>query len=71
MTEQGAYTHTIQTRGGGTRTYKLYGCAKRGCDRINTDYEAFGASNGKSYCRTRRCIPWRSRLRLRWQERRP
>lgn len=58
------YTH----QGNAGRVYKLYGCAKRGCDRINTDYESFGAFNGKSYCRNH--IPLYSRFILWLQERR-
>lgn len=40
------FTHTSPN---GERTWKLYGCAKRGCDRINPDYESYGAY-GKSWC---------------------
>jgi hypothetical protein len=50
------------------REYKLFGCAKWGCDRINTDYEAFGGPGDKSYCRDRH-IPIRSKIKLWWQER--
>lgn len=42
MTE---YVHTANGR-----TWRLYGCAKRGCDAVNPDYLAFGSHNGKSYC---------------------
>jgi hypothetical protein len=56
------YTHTANGR-----TWRLYGCAKRGCDRINLDYETFGTREGKGYCLSH--IPLRSRLRLWWQER--
>jgi hypothetical protein len=58
------YTHTGPTG----RVYRLYGCAKRGCDRINTDYEAFGCGD-KSYC-LHGHIPRRALLRVWWQERR-
>jgi hypothetical protein len=44
-TEERRYTHTANGR-----TWKLYGCAKRGCDAVNPDYLSFGASNGKGYC---------------------
>lgn len=57
------YTHTGPTG----RVYRLYGCARRGCDRISTDYESFGAG-GKGYCLA--CIPRRYRLKLWWRERR-
>lgn len=56
------YTHTANGR-----TWRLYGCAKRGCDRINLDYESFGTREGKGYCLNH--IPLRSRLRLWRQER--
>lgn len=61
------FTHTANGR-----TWGLYGCAKRGCDKINLDYESFGAqdlfgSGEKSYCRNH--IPLRSRIQLWWQER--
>jgi hypothetical protein len=58
------YTHTANGR-----TWRLYGCAKRGCDQINPDYLAFGTREGRSYCMAH--IPWRSRLRVWWQERTP
>lgn len=58
------YTHT-----GNGRTWRLYGCAKRGCDTISLDYESFGTQGGKSYCLCH--IPLRSKLRLWWQERGP
>lgn len=45
--------------------YKLFGCAKRGCDQVNPDWRAFGSS-GKTYCLDH--IPLRSRARLWWQE---
>lgn len=35
------YTHTANGR-----TWRFYGCAKRGCDRINLDFESFGARDG-------------------------
>jgi hypothetical protein len=54
------YTHT--TNG---RTWRIYGCARRGCDRVNLDYEAFGGRD-KTYCMGH--IPFRSRVRLWWQE---
>jgi hypothetical protein len=57
------YTHIGPTG----RVYRLYGCAKRGCDRITTDYESFGADD-KSYCRDT-CIPRRYRLKL-WSQKR-
>lgn len=47
--------------------FRLYGCAKRGCDTVNPDYLAFGGL-GKSWCLRHR--PLRSRLRVWWQERR-
>jgi hypothetical protein len=53
------YTYTAPS---GARTWKLYGCAKRGCDRINLDYMAYGAY-GKSWCLKH--PPLRIRLR-RW-----
>jgi hypothetical protein len=56
------YTHTANGR-----TWNLYGCAKRGCDRINPDYLSFGTREGLGYCLNH--IPLRSRLRLWWQER--
>lgn len=56
------YTHSR-----GDRTWRLYGCAKRGCDAVNPDYLSFGARNGKGYCLHH--IPFRSRLRVWWQER--
>jgi hypothetical protein len=48
--------------------FHLYGCAKRGCDRVNIDYEAFGTRDGKTYCLHH--IPLRSKFRLWRQERR-
>jgi hypothetical protein len=39
------YTHTANGR-----TWRLYGCAKRGCDRISPDYMSFGTKGGKGYC---------------------
>jgi hypothetical protein len=60
------YTHTANGR-----TWKLSGCAKRGCDHINPDYLAFGVGFGadeKTYCLNH--IPLRARFRLWWQERR-
>lgn len=51
------YTHTV-----GTRTWRLYGCAKRGCDQVNPDYLSFGAKNGKGYCLDH--IPLRIRLKM-------
>lgn len=40
----GRYLHSANGR-----TWRLYGCAKRGCDRINPDWESYGAY-GKSWC---------------------
>jgi hypothetical protein len=57
------YTHTSPD---GARTWRLYGCAKRGCDAVNPAYLSFGAGN-KGYCLGH--IPLRSRLRVWWQER--
>jgi hypothetical protein len=57
------YTHTANGR-----TWKIYGCAKRGCDRLTLDYESFGTRGGKSYCLAH--IPLRARIRLWWQEKR-
>lgn len=37
------------------RQYLLFGCARRGCDRVNTDYQAFGTRR-HSYCLGH--IPW-------------
>lgn len=54
------YTYTANGR-----TWRLYGCAKRGCDRVSLDYESFGCGD-KSYCRNH--IPLRARLRVWWQE---
>jgi len=48
------------------RGFRLYGCAKRGCDEINLDFEAFGGHGGKSYCLHH--IPLRSRFKL-WRQR--
>lgn len=48
----------------GKRIFRLYGCARRGCDRINPDYESYGAY-GKSWCLDH--VPLRIRLR-RWLE---
>jgi hypothetical protein len=48
------------------RTFRLYGCARRGCDAVNPDYLAFGA-HGKSWCLGHR--PLLARLRVWWQER--
>jgi hypothetical protein len=56
------YTHTANGR-----TWRLYGCAKRGCDRINLDFESFGTKEGKGYCLDH--VPLRSRFRLWRQER--
>ena len=50
------YTHTANGR-----TWRLYGCAKRGCDKVNPDYATFGAGD-KNYCLGH--IPLRTRLRL-------
>lgn len=47
--------------------FRLYGCARHGCDTVNPDYLAFGGC-GKSWCLNHK--PLRSRLRLWWQERR-
>lgn len=55
------YTHTANGR-----TWRLYGCAKRGCDAVNPDYMSFGAGD-VGYCLHH--IPVRLRLRLWWQER--
>lgn len=55
------YTHTANGR-----TFKLFGCARKGCDRISLDFESFKARDGKGYCLNH--IPWRSRLRLWWQQ---
>ena len=43
------------------RGFKLFGCAKRGCDKVNPDYLAFG-SGDKTYCLDHK--PWRARWRL-------
>jgi hypothetical protein len=59
------YTHTSPS---GKRVWKLFGCAKRGCDSVNPDYLSFGSVNGKGYCLDH--IPLRSRIRLYFQERR-
>lgn len=63
MPENERYVHQI-----GGKTFRLYGCAKRGCDAVNPDYWAFGSRDGKSWCLHHR--PLRSRLRVWWQERR-
>lgn len=60
----GRYTHTSPN---GNRTWRLYGCARRGCDRINLDFEAFGGRNDKSYCKLH--IPLRSQVIVELQER--
>lgn len=63
MTLSGAnasYTHTANGR-----TWRLYGCARRGCDAVNPDYLAFG-SGGKTWCLAH--PPRRARIRLWWQE---
>jgi len=46
----------------GSAEWRLYGCAKRGCDAINMDFEAYGAY-GKSWCLHH--PPFRVRVR-RW-----
>jgi hypothetical protein len=51
-----------------TRTFRVYGCAKRGCDRVNPDYQSFGSRGGKGYCLDH--VPLRARVRLWWQARR-
>lgn len=55
------YTHTAYGR-----TWRLYGCARRGCDAISLDFESFGAG-GKGYCLHH--IPLCYRLKVWWQER--
>jgi hypothetical protein len=40
------YTHTSPD---GSRMWRLYGCAKRGCDAVNPDYLSYGAY-GKGWC---------------------
>jgi len=51
----------------GTKVYgfKIFACAKRGCDRINPDWYAFGTADGKTYCLHH--IPLRSRIKLWWK----
>ena len=44
------------------REHRHYGCARRGCDKVNPDYLSYGAY-GKSWCLGH--APWRVRLR-RW-----
>lgn len=68
MTAQREPQNKNFTHAANGRTWRLYGCAKRGCDTVNLDYEAFGTREDKSYCLGH--IPLRSRLRLWWQERR-
>lgn len=46
----------------GSRHWRLYGCARRGCDAVSPDYESYGAY-GKSWCFKH--IPRRIRFR-RW-----
>jgi hypothetical protein len=55
------YTYTANGR-----TWKLYGCAKYGCDHINLDYESFRGPNNKSYCLAH--IPLRLKFILWWHE---
>lgn len=42
--------------------FRLYGCAKRGCDAVNPDYEAFGVGD-RSYCLHH--IPFLTRMKMR------
>lgn len=42
--------------------FRLYGCARRGCDAVNPDYLSFGA-RGKSWCLGH--IPFLVRLKMR------
>lgn len=55
------YTHTANGR-----TWRLYGCAKHGCDRISPDYASFKA-RGKGYCLDH--LPLRTKIWLWWKER--
>lgn len=54
--------HYLHPSPDGKRIFRLYGCAKRGCDRVNPDYESYGAY-GMSWCLHH--VPLRIRLR-RW-----
>lgn len=56
------YTHTNAAK---TRTWRLYGCAKRGCDKVNLSYESFRGGD-KGYCLDH--IPLRYRIKVWWQE---
>lgn len=56
------YTHLI-----GDREYRLYGCARRGCDKVVPDYWVF-ESRGSTYCLLH--VPLLARLRVAWRERR-
>lgn len=44
--------------------FKLFGCAKRGCDAVNPDHAAFGA-RGKSWCLNHVPVLVRLKMRLR------
>jgi hypothetical protein len=43
---------------------RFYGCARRGCDRVNPDWWSFGA-RGKSWCLDHRPLLTRLRMWLR------
>lgn len=49
------------------RRRRLYGCAKRGCDKVNPPYLSFRGGD-KGYCLDH--IPLRYRIKVWWQERR-
>lgn len=55
------YTHSANGR-----TWKLFGCAKRGCDKVSPDYLSVGVGD-KGYCIDH--VPLFARLRMRWQDR--
>jgi hypothetical protein len=59
---------TRYTHSSGGKTWRLYGCAKRGCDAVNPDYLAFGTRDGRTWCLDHR--PLLSRVLVWWQERR-
>lgn len=65
------FTISIVDPGGNSeRNYKLFGCARYGCDSINYDWWAYEGKDGKSYCLHHRPLPdrivswWRERKEL-------